>query len=116
MKKIDQPKYIYLPILFGKTAITVYPYVFWSKGKEGWKNPCIIKHEMCHWESQKKWKETKPFGIFLWLALYIMQWIWYNLIKWLPAEEHPMEKPAYEIRHKCEETEFGDNRIKKSLR
>ena len=80
----------------GKTAVTIYPYIFWSKKRLGWKNSCIIKHEMYHWNEQRKWIENKKFGLVRWLIKYITQWFWFNVIKRLPPTEHPMEKPAYE--------------------
>ncbi|MFZ2192720.1 MAG: hypothetical protein WAV31_00565 [Candidatus Moraniibacteriota bacterium] len=91
-----KPKYIFLSIFpKGKTAITVYPYIFWSKKREGWKKECFIKHEMYHWNEQKKWKESKQFGLGQWLAVYCVYWFWFNFAKRLPANSHPMERLAY---------------------
>ncbi len=99
----SKPKYIYLPLIpTNKTAVTIYPYIFWSKRKEGWLNPCIVKHEMFHWEEQRRWIKAKTLGLLQWLAIYCIEWFWFNLIKRLPANRHPMEKPAYEIQNLCE--------------
>ena len=102
-KMRPEPKHIYLPFIpTNKTAVTIYPYIFWSKKKRGWLNSCIIEHEMFHWYEQKRWATSKILGLSRWLILYIIQWFWFNLIKRLPTNKHPMEKPAYEIQNLCE--------------
>jgi len=96
MKK-NKPNHVYLTIFPPeKTAITIYPYIFWSKKQKGWENISFVKHEMYHWNEQKKWKENKIFGLSRWLTVYCAQWFWFNLIKRLPPDKHPMEAPAYE--------------------
>lgn len=94
------PKYIYLPLIPGnRRAFVIYPYIFWSKRLRGWENTALVKHEMYHWEEQKIWKENKLFGLTRWLLKFIAQWFWFNLIMRFPRNEHPMEKPAYEIEY-----------------
>ena len=103
-----KPRYIFLPFIFSnKIAVCIFPFIFWSKRKRGWFNPCIVAHEVCHWNHQKKWKEEKIFGLSRWLAKYILYWLIYNVIKTLPPQQHPMEKPAYEAQYQCEKDREG---------
>ena len=96
MKEI-KPKYIYLPFIpTDKTAVTIYPFIFWSKKKAGWHKKDIIIHEMYHWNEQNNWKARKFFGLLRWLLKYILLWFWFNIIKGLESKKHPMEKPAYQ--------------------
>jgi len=96
----NEPKYIYLPLIPGnRRAFVIYPYIFWSKKFKGWEDVSLIKHEMYHWKEQKLWKENKLFGLIQWLSKYIVQWLWFNLIRCFPRDKHPMEKPAYEIQY-----------------
>lgn len=93
---IKEPINIQLSFLpAGKTAITIYPYIFWSKKRKGWEQISFIKHEMYHWNEQKDWKQKKIFGLTRWLLIYCVQWFWFNAIKSLPAQEHPMKALAY---------------------
>ena len=92
-----QPKYIYLPFIpTGKTAVTIYPFIFWSKKKKGWQKQEIIVHEMYHWNEQNHWRLTKTFGLLRWFLKYIFFWFWFNVFRRLKSQEHPMEKPAYQ--------------------
>jgi len=60
-----KPKHVYLPFIpAGKTAVTIYPFIFWSKKKTGWNKNDIIVHEMYHWNEQNhsyqaQWKYLK---------------------------------------------------------
>lgn len=93
---MSEPKNIYSTIFLpGKTAITIYPYIFWSKKRKGWEKISFIKHEMYHWNEQKEWKENKKFGLTRWLTIYCFEWFWFNIIKCLPAYKHLMETLAY---------------------
>lgn len=92
----NEPKHIYLSIFPPrKTAVTIYPYIFWSKSKKGWENIYFIKHEMYHWNEQKEWKENEILGLSRWLTVYCVKWFWFNFHKKLPLDKHPMEAPAY---------------------
>ncbi len=92
-----QPKHIYLPFIpTGKTAVTIYPFIFWSKERKGWCKKNIIAHEMYHWNEQNDWRLTKKFGLLRWFLKYISLWFWFNILKGLKSQEHPMEKSAYQ--------------------
>lgn len=94
---MEKPENIYLPFIpTGKTAITIYPFIFWSKKKKGWLRQDIIIHEMYHWNEQNDWGKTKTLGVLQWLLKYISLWFWFNVIKGLKKQEHPMEKLAYQ--------------------
>lgn len=95
-----KPKHIYLPFIpSGKTAVTIYPFIFWSKKKKGWQKQEVVIHEMYHWKEQRHWKLTKTFGLLQWLSKYILLYLWINVLKRLESKEHPMEKPAYQQEH-----------------
>ena len=95
MKNTSQ-KNIYLPFLpANRIAVTIYPYIFWSKKKQGWQRQDVIIHETYHWNEQKQWKQGKLFGLTRWLIKYIVFWFCFNVLRGKNRGEHPMEKPAY---------------------
>jgi|SRR3989338_2081378 len=95
MRQRDTPINIRLPILPGnKNAITIYPFIFWSKKRCGWLKKNLLAHELYHWNDQRRWKQTKIFGLLRWFMQYVYQWLWINRICGAPIQEHPMEKPA----------------------
>lgn len=51
---------------------------------------------MYHWNEQKEWKENKKLGLTRWLMVYCLNWFWFNFLKRLPSNKHPMEVSAYE--------------------
>ena len=106
-----KPKHVYLPFIpAGKTAVTIYPFIFWSKKKAGWNKNDIIVHEMYHWNEQNHWRVTKTFGLLQWLLKYILLWFWFNILRRMKSQEHPMEKPAYQAQWKyLEHLELGSN-------
>ncbi len=92
----NRPKNIYLPFIpANKTAVTIYPFIFWSKKKAGWNKNDVLVHEMYHWNEQRNWNATKTLGLGQWLSKYIFLWVWFNVIRGMGSEEHPMEKLAY---------------------
>jgi len=95
--KEKKVKYVFLPFIpTGKNAITIYPFIFWSKKKKTWLRPNIIVHEMYHWNEQKNWKETKTFGLGRWFLKYISLWFYSSVLLGRSNKEHPMEKAAYD--------------------
>ena len=106
-----KPKHVYLPFIpAGKTVVTIYPFIFWSKKKTGWNKNDIIVHEMYHWNEQNHWRVTKTFGLLQWLLKYILLWFWFNILRRMKSQEHPMEKPAYQAQWKyLEHLELGSN-------
>ncbi len=108
MSKLE-PKHIYLPFIpTNKTAVTIYPFIFWSKKKKGWQKQDVVVHEMYHWNEQRYWKSTKTFGLLRWFLKYVFLWIWFNILQGLESKEHPMEKPAYQQQHQYlqQQTDF----------
>lgn len=101
---MEKPKHIHLLLLpiLKRRAVTIYPFIFWSKKYKGWENPCLVAHEMYHWNDQKRWKDNKRFGLLRWLVKFVFQWFWFNLIRYFPRDKHPMEKIAHEIQRQCE--------------
>jgi hypothetical protein len=99
-----KPKYIFLPFIpTDKNAVTIYPFIFWSKKKKGWLRQDIIVHEMYHWNEQNHWRLTKTFGLLQWFLKYILLWFYFNVMLGLKSQEHPMEKPAYQQQYQYRE-------------
>jgi len=97
MRRRAIPINIKLPFLPGnKKAITIHPFIFWSKRHLGWQKKNVLAHELYHWNEQQQWRKTKKFGLLRWLGIYIWHWLWIIAIHGDPIQEHPMEKPAYD--------------------
>lgn len=95
-----RPRYIYVPFIpSGKNAVTIYPYIIWSKRMRAWERPEIVAHEMYHWDEQAMWKRTKHFGAFRWLTQYVAMWLWLNFLHGANIADHPMEREAYRVQN-----------------
>lgn len=75
---------------FGQMAMTLWPFILITP--EANKDECIRKHEEFHWYHAKRW------GVLAWYVAYLVLGLFYM---GKPANEHPLEKPAYDAEAQC---------------
>ena len=75
---------------FGAGAITLWPFILYLP--HAYADPCIRAHEHYHWRQALRW------GVVLWYVTYLVLKPFYM---GRPAEEHPLERPAYAVERKC---------------
>lgn len=80
---------------FGQLAITLWPFILITPS--AYEDECIRVHELYHWRQALRW------GVIPWYVVYGVLALIYGVILRRPANEHPLERPAYAAERRCNE-------------
>ena len=69
-------------------AITLFPFIFYRKDVDSYRKG-LRAHERYHWDNALRW------GVLPFYVIYVVL-----LLKYGGGENHPLEKPAYELQRK----------------
>lgn len=75
---------------FHAGAMTLWPFILYLP--RAYADPCVHVHEDYHWRQALRW------GVIPWYIAYVVIKLFFL---GRPAEEHPLEAPAYAAERQC---------------